>query len=62
MSIVLKNKLIKKTKKLHYCCVCDMKIESGSTCYYQVNIFEGDFNAVYYHYDKECLNNLIEDL
>lgn len=47
---------IKKTRKVHQCCVCGEFIEKGSSCYWQTNTYDGIGTAYWHLYcdPKDC--------
>ncbi len=44
---------VKATRKPHRCHLCRLDIPKGTSCQYEVGKFDGDFYAVYSHF--ECI-------
>jgi len=53
MATILGEGKVKKTRKAHHCCVCEERIDVGSTCHWQTNdgFGEADFGTAYWHED-----------
>lgn len=54
-----RSKKIKSVRKVHYCEMCNAKIDIGSSCSYEVGTYEDEFNS-YYLCDR-CRNLLDHD-
>jgi hypothetical protein len=50
MGVVLSRRNVKKTKKQHQCCVCDLMIVEGSPAIREVNVgYDWGFCSIYQH-------------